>query len=149
MASLAASILQSREIFAQLVKSHGGFDFLTFSDRRAPGIPNPIGDPGSVAYVRFQSISQQDQNFLDEILQSQNADDQEQGKRTHTQVRTADQTGIVGSGGEAVLKGELVINSAGGKRSEAIARKEAVKRAQLVTHNEILKRAHQSPPRQQ
>jgi hypothetical protein len=132
--SLAAFILQSREIFAQLVKSPSAFGFPTFSDQPAPSVPNSTGDPGSVAYVRFQSISQQDQNFLDEILQNQNADDQKQGRRTRD---------------ESVLKGELVVNSAGGKRSEPIARKETVKRAQLVNHNETIKRVHQGRSKQQ
>jgi hypothetical protein len=149
MVSLAAFILQSREIFAQLMTSPGAFGFPTFSDKHAPSVPNPIGDPGSIAYVGFQSISQQDQNFLDEILQNQNADDQKQGQRARTQVQTVDKTGIVGSGDESVLKGELVVNSAGGKRSEPIARKQAVKRAQLVNHNEMLKRVHQGRSKQE
>jgi hypothetical protein len=144
MVSLAALILQSREIFAQLVKSPSAFAFPTFSEKRAPSVQNPTDDPGSVAYVGFQSISQKDQSFLDEILQNQNVDDQKQGQRTRTQV----QTGIVGSGGESVLKGELVINSAGGKRSEPIAHKETVKRAQLVNHNETVKRVHQGRSKQ-
>jgi hypothetical protein len=149
MVFLAAFILQSREIFAQLVRLPGAFGLPSFPDKRALGVSNPTVDPGSVAYVRFQSISQQDQSFLDEILQNQNADDQKQGQRTRTQVQMADQKAIVGPGGESVLKGELVINSAGGKRSEPIPRKEAVKRAQLVTHNEMLKRIHQGRLKQQ
>jgi hypothetical protein len=148
MVSLAAFILQSREIFARLMTFPGAFGFPTFSDKHALSVPNPTGDPGSETYVRFQSISQQDQNFLDEILQNQSADDQKQGHRTRTQVQTVDKTGIVGSGDVSVLKGELVVNSAGGKRSEPIARKEVVKRAQLVTHNETLKRVHQGRSKQ-
>lgn len=143
MVFLASFILQSREIFAQLVKSPDAFDFPTFTGKRAQSPLKPTGDPGSVADVRFQGIHQQDQNFLDEILQNQNADDEKQDKRTRTQVQTVDHTGIVGSGDESVLKGELVINSAGSKRSELIAHKETVKRAQLVTHTETLKRVHQ------
>jgi hypothetical protein len=141
--SLAAFILQSREIFAQLVESPNAFGFPTFS------LVKPTGDPGSLADVRVQGISQQDQNFLDGILQKQNADDEKQGQRTRTQVQTVDHTGIVGSRDESVLKGELVINSAGSKRSELIAHKETVKRAQLVTHNETLKRVHQGRLKQQ
>ena len=48
----------------------------------------------------------------------------------------------------SVLKGELVINSAGGKRPELIAHKETVKRAQLVTHSEMVKRGHQGRSKQ-
>jgi hypothetical protein len=139
MVSLAAFILQSREIFAQIMTAPGAFGFPTFSDKQSPSVPNQTGDPGSAAYVRSQSISQQDQNFLDEILQNQNADDQKQGQRT----------GTVGSGDEPVLKGELVINSAGGKRSELIAHKETVKRAQPVNRNEMLKRVRQGRSKQQ
>ncbi len=132
MVSLAAFILQSREIFSQLMKSTGAYGFSFFSDKRASSVLNPTDDPGSEAYVRFQSISQQDQNFLDEIVQNQNTGDQKQGQER-----------IVGSEDESVLRGELVINSPGGKRSELIAHKEVVRRAQLVNHNETLKRVHQ------
>jgi hypothetical protein len=149
MVSLAAFILQSREIFSQLMKSTGAFGFAIFSDKRASSVPNPTDDPGSVASVQFQSISQQDQNFLDEILQNQNTGDQKQGEGTRAEAQTVDKTGILGSEDESVLKGELVINSAGGKRSELIAHKEAVRRAQLVNHNEMLKRVHQGRSKQQ
>jgi hypothetical protein len=138
MVSLAALILQSREIFSQLMKSTGDFGFAYFSDNRALSVPNPTDDSGSVASVRFQSISQQDHNFLDEILQNQITGDQKQGQER-----------IVGSGDVLVLKGELVVNSPGGKRSELIAHKEAVRRAQLVNHNEMLKRVHQGRSKQQ
>jgi hypothetical protein len=147
MVSLAAFILQSREIFAQLVKSPMALGFPTFSDEHTPSVPNPTGDPGPVTNIRFASISQQDQNFLDEILRNP-TDDQKRGKRTRIQVQTIDKTGIIESRDESVLKGELVINSAGGKRSEPIAHKETVKRAQLVTHTEILKRVHQGRSKQ-
>jgi hypothetical protein len=149
MVSLTAFILQSREIFSQLMKSAGAFAFANSSDKLASSVPNPTDDPGSVASVRFQSISQQDQNFLDEILQNQNTDDQKQGQETHTGAQTDDKTGIVGSEDESVLRGELVVNSAGSKRSELIAHKEAVRRAQLVNHNEMLKRVHQGRSKQQ
>ena len=149
MVSLAAFILQSREIFSQLTKSCGAFGFSPFSDKRASSVPNPTGDPGTVADVRFQSISQQDQNFLDEILQNQNTGDQKRAQGTRTEAQTDDKTEIVGSEDESVLKGELVINSAGGKRSELIAHKEVVRRAQLVNQNEMLKRVHQGRSKQQ
>jgi hypothetical protein len=149
MVSLAVFILQSREMFSQLMKSTGAFGFAIFSDERASSVPNPSDAPGSVASVRFQSISQQDQNFLDEILQNQNKGDQRQGQETRTEAQTDDKTGIAGSEDESVLKGEFVINSAGGKRSELIAHKEAVRRAQLVNHNEMLRRVHQGRSKQQ
>ncbi len=137
MVSLAAFILQSREIFSQLMKSTGAFGFAYFSDKRALSVPNPTDDPGSVASARFQIISQQDHNFLDEILQNQITGDQNQGQER-----------IIGSEDVSVLKGELVINSPGGKRSELTARKEVVRRAQLVNPNEILKRVHQGRSKQ-
>jgi hypothetical protein len=148
MVSLAAFILQSGELFSQLMKSTGAFGFAFFSDQRASSVPNPTDDPGSVASVRFQSISQQDQSFLDEILQNQNTGDQKQGRETRTEAQTDDKTGIAGSEDESVLRGELVINSAGGKRSELIAHKDAVRRAQLVIHSEMLKRVHQGRSKQ-
>jgi hypothetical protein len=141
MVSLAAFILQSRELFALLVKSSDLLGVPTFSLQRAPGVPNPTDEPGSRAYFGFQSISQEDQNFLDEILQHQNRDDQKQGNRTRTQVQAVGEAGIIGCGNESVLKGELVINSAEGKHSEPSPHKETVKRAQLVAHNEMFKRA--------
>jgi hypothetical protein len=147
MIALTAFILQSREIFSQIMKSAGGFGF-AISDQRQPSVPNPTGEPGSAAYVRYQSISQQDQNFLDQIPQNQNTGNQKEGQGTRAEVQTADKTGIVGSGDESVLKGELVVNSAGGKRSEPIAHKEAVRRAQLVNHNETLKHVHQGRSKQ-
>ena len=149
MVSLAAFILQSREIFSQLVKSAGAFGFAIFSDKGPPSVLNPTTDPGSEAYVPSQSISQQDQKFLDDILQNQNADAQKQGQATRTDAEMVDKTEIIGPEDESVLRGELVINNAGGKRSELIAHKEAVRRAQLVNHNEMLKRAHQGRSKQQ
>jgi hypothetical protein len=111
-----------------------------FSDRRALNIPNPTNDPGSVAYIAFQSITKEDHNFLDEILQKQNQDGRQQDKPAPTHVQN-DKAGIIGSGNEPVLKGELVINTAEVKRSDPVTHKETVKRAQLVTHNETFKRA--------
>jgi hypothetical protein len=95
---------------------------------------------GSVAYVTVQSISEEDHNFLDEILQKQNQDGRQQDKPAPTHVQN-DKAGIIGSGNEPVLKGELVINTAEVKRSDPVTHKETVKRAQLVTHNETFKRA--------
>jgi hypothetical protein len=149
MVSLAAFILQSREIFSQLVKSAGAFGFAIFSDKGPPSVLNPTTDPGSEAYVPSQSISQQDQKFLDDILQNQNTDAQKRGQGTRTDAQMVDKAEIIGPEDELVLRGELVINNAGGKRSELIAHKEAVRRAQLVNHNEMLKRAHQGRSKQQ
>ena len=132
MVSLAAFIIQNRETI-----SRQGI----FSDKRARNVPNPTDDHGSVVYVTFQSISEEDHNFLDEILQKQNQDGQQQDKPAPTQVQNVNQAGIIGSGNKPVLKGELVINTAEDKRSDPVTHKETVKRAQLVTHNETFKRA--------
>jgi hypothetical protein len=123
MVSLAAFIIQNRETIGRRA---------IFSDRRALNIPNPTNDPGSVAYIAFQSITKEDQNFLDEILQKQNQDGQQQDKPASTQVQNVDKAGIIGSSNDPVLKGKLVINTAV-NRPEPVTHKEAVKRAQLVT----------------
>ena len=112
-----------------------------FSDKRARNVPNSTDDSGSVAYVTFQSISEEDHNFLTEILQKQNQDGQQQDKPAPTQVENVYKAGMIGSSNEPVLKGELVINTAEVKRSDPVTHKETVKRAQLVTHNETFKRA--------
>jgi hypothetical protein len=140
MVSLEAFILQSREIFALLVKSSDVLSFPTLSDHRAPNAPNQTDGRG-YAYVRFESINQEDQNFLEENLQDKNREDQKPGQRMRAQVPTVDKTGIIGSGDDSALKGELVINSTEAKRPEAITHKETVRRAQLVIHNEAIKRA--------
>jgi hypothetical protein len=131
MVSLVAFILQ--------IRTHQGktSDLPVSSDEHASNVPNPNDDPGSAAYLTFQRTSQEDQDFLNEILRHQD----QQGKRSSTKVQTVDKAGIIGSGDGAVLKGELVANSGGVKRSEPVAHKETVKRAQLVTHSEVLKRA--------
>jgi hypothetical protein len=131
MVSLAAFIIQNRETISRRA---------IFSDRPALNIPNPTNDPGSVAYIGFQSITKEDHNFLDEILQKQNQSGQQQDKPAPTQVQS-DKAAIIGSGNEPVLKGELVINTAEVKRSDPVTHKEIVKRAQLVTHNDTFKRA--------
>src|ERR1700730_12511418 len=97
MVSLAAFIIQNREAIAR----QG-----IFSDQLARNVPNPTDDHGSVAYVAFQSISEEDQNFLDEIPQKQNQDGQQQDKPAQTHVQNVNQAGIIGSGDEPVLKGE-------------------------------------------
>ena len=132
MVSLAAFIIQNRETIAR----QG-----IFSDKRARNVPNSTDDSGSVAYVTFQSISEEDHNFLTEILQKQNQDGQQQDKPAPTQVENVYKAGMIGSSNEPVLKGELVINTAEVKRSDPVTHKETVKRAQLVTHNETFKRA--------
>ena len=132
MVSLAAFIIQNRETIGRRA---------IFSDRRALNIPNTPNDPGSVAYIAFQSITKEDHNFLDEILQKQNQDGQQQDKPAPTQVENVYKAGMIGSSNEPVLKGELVINTAEVKRSDPVTHKETVKRAQLVTHNETFKRA--------
>ena len=140
MVSLAAFIIQNRETIARQGNFSAASRFPSFSDKRARNVPNPNDDHGSVAYVTFQRISEEDHNFLDEILQKQNQDGQQQDKPAPIHVQK-DKAGIIGSGDEPVLKGELVINTAEVKRSDPATHKETVKRAQLVTHNETFKRA--------
>ena len=98
MVSLAAFIIQNRETIGRRA---------IFSDRRALNIPNPTNDPGSGAYIAFQSITKEDHNFLDEILQKQNQDGQQQDKPAPTHVQK-DKAGIIGSGDEPVLKGSWI-----------------------------------------
>ena len=132
MISLAALIVQNREIIAHQGDSSGAWHFPIFSDERAPNVPTQTHDPGPVAYATFQSISKEDHNFLDEILQKQNQDGQQQDKPAPTQTRNMGKAGIIGSGNEPVLKAELVINTAEVKRAELVTHKETVKRAELV-----------------
>ena len=117
MVSLAAFIIQIRETVAR----QG-----IFSDKRARNVPNSTDDSGSVAYVTFQSISEEDHNFLTEILQKQNQDGQQQDKPASTQVQNVDKAGIIGSSNDPVLKGKLVINTAV-NRPEPVTHKEAAK----------------------
>ena len=62
-----------------------------------------------------RDIRAEDSKFLDDLVQKQNQD-----------------TGMIGSGNEPVLKAELVINTAEVKRAELVTHKETVKRAELV-----------------
>jgi hypothetical protein len=128
--SLAAFIAQNREIIAHQGNSFSASRFSIFPDQHAPNVPNPTDDSGSVADVTFQSISKEDREFLDEILQKQSG--QQQGKPAHTQMQNNGKAGVVGSANERVLRAELVINTADLKRSEPVTHKETVKRAELV-----------------
>jgi hypothetical protein len=128
--SLAAFIAQNREIIAHQGNPVSASRFPVSSDQHAPNVPNLADDPGSVADVTFQSISKEDHEFLDEILQKQSG--QQQGKPASTQIRNSAKAGIAGSANERVLRAELVINTADLKRSEPVTHKETVKRAELV-----------------
>src|SRR5208282_6113467 len=132
MFSLAAFIVQNREIIAHQGNSSDAWRFPIFSDKRAPKVPTPTDGPGPVDDVTFQSISKEDHNFLDEISRKQNQDGQQQGKPAPPENRNNGETGIIGSGNEPVLKAELVINTAEVKRAELVTHKETVKRAELV-----------------
>ena len=132
MISLAAFIVQNREIFAHQGNSSDALRFPIFSDKRAPKVPTPSDGPGPVEDVRLQSISKEDHNFLDEILRKQNQDGQQQGEPAPSENRNIGKAGIIGSGNEPVLKAELVINTAEVKRAELVTHKGAVKRAELV-----------------
>ncbi len=132
MLSMAAFIVKNRDVIPHQGNFSGAGPFPIFSDQRAPDVPNPSRDAGREAYGTFQSISQEDQNFLDDILQRQNQDDQQQGKPAPSQAQIIGKVGNSGSGNEPVLKGELVINTAEAKRSKPLTHKETVKRAELV-----------------
>jgi len=101
------------------------------------------------SHVTFQSISEEDHNFLDEILQKLNQDGQQQVEPAPAPVQSISKAGIVGSGNEPNLKAELVINNTDVKLSEQATHNETVKRAQLVMHNVTIKRAELVRPRQQ
>jgi hypothetical protein len=120
-----------------------------FSDKRARNVPNPTDDPGPVGYPTFQKISEEDHNFLDEILQKLNQDGRQQVEPAPAPVQSISKARIVGSGNEPNLKAELVINNTDVKLSEQVTHNETVKRAQLVMHNETVKRAELVRPRQQ
>jgi hypothetical protein len=139
MVLAAAIILQTRPTIARLWDSSGDWGFPIFSDKRSLNAPSPTDDPGRTANLLFQSICKEDHLFLDEILENQIAE--QQRKPARIQVQNIGQSGIIGSGDEAVPKTDLAVNSAELKRSESIAHKEPVKRAQLVTHYETFKRA--------
>jgi hypothetical protein len=108
-----------------------------------------VHDRGPVGYPTFQKISEEDHNFLDEILQKLNQDGQQQVEPALAPVQSISKAGIVGSGNEPNLKAELVINNTDVKLSEQVRHNETVKRAQLVMHNETFKRAELVRPRQQ
>jgi hypothetical protein len=132
MVSLTAFIIQNRETIAHQGNSSGAPGFPIFSDKRTVNVPDPTPDPGPVAYLTFESISKEDRNFLDEILQKQNQDAQQQGKPAPAQVQHIGKSGINGAGNKPVLKAELAVNTAEVKRSEPVTHKETVKRAELV-----------------
>ncbi|HWY93309.1 MAG TPA: hypothetical protein VNY04_10440 [Chthoniobacterales bacterium] len=106
-----------------------------------------VHDPGPVGYPTFQKISEEDHNFLDEILQKLKQDGQVEPALAP--VQSISKARIVGSGNEPNLKAELVINNTDVKLSEQVTHNETVKRAQLVMHNETVKRAELVRPRQQ
>lgn len=116
--------------------------FTFFFERHELNDPNPGEDPE----LTFQSISKEDYDFLDEILQKQEAE--QQRKQAPAQVQDIAKSGIIGAGKEPGVT-ELVTNRAGAKRSEAVAHKEMGKRARLVTHNEMFKRAELVRSREQ
>jgi hypothetical protein len=142
MVLAATIVLQTRPTITRLWDSSGDWGFPIFSDQGTLNVPSPTADPGRAANLLFQSICKEDHLFLDEILESQIA--QQQGKPARIQVQNLGQ-----AGDESVQKTELAVNSVELKRSESVAHKETVKRAQLVTHNETFKRAELARSRQQ
>jgi hypothetical protein len=125
-------LLQSRETIAHQEKSPHTFDSPEASDQRPATALDPTLDPGHVAYVAFQSISKEDHDFLDKILEKEYQDGQAHGKPVPTRVQSIRKVGIVRSGDELVLRAELVINTAEGKRSVAVNHHETFKRPELA-----------------
>ncbi len=99
------------------------------------------------ASVTFQTISEEDHNFLNETLQKQGG--QQQANPAPTKFQNIGRSRLAGSSNEPDLKAELVINTAEVGRSEPITPKVTVKRAQLVTHNETVRRAELVRSKQQ
>jgi hypothetical protein len=138
MISLAAFMVQIRATIALQGDSSDASALTISSAKPTPGVPNPTRDVGS--NVLLESISREDHDFLEEILEKRSQDGQQQALPAPTQVQNIGKAGV-GSGNEPALKAELVMNTAEGKRSEAAARKETVKRARLVIPNGTFKRA--------
>jgi hypothetical protein len=124
--------LQSRQTMTPREKSPDTFDRYATSDGHTDTPQDPTLDPRQVAYVTFQRNSKEDHDFLDQILQNEYQASQPRGKPASTRVPNIRKVGIIGSGDEPVLRAELVINTAEGKRPEAGNRHETFKRPELV-----------------
>jgi hypothetical protein len=138
MISLAAFMVQIRATIALQADSSDASALTISSAKPTLGVPNPTQDVGP--NVMLESISREDHDFLEEILEQRSQDGQQQALRAPTQVQNIGKAGV-GSGNEPALKAELVMNTAEGKRSEAATHKETVKRARLVIPNGTFKRA--------
>jgi len=121
------AIVQNLGTIGHICNSPGAFALPFFSDNRARHVLNPIEHPDPVIDVAFQSIIREDQNFLDEFMQSQSQTDQSPKIPMPLQVPG--------------LPKELAVNMLRGKRAVPVPHKETVKRAQLVTQNEASKHA--------
>lgn len=130
--SLVAFIVQSRETIAHQGNSSGTLHSPMLSGKPTLNAANSTHDPDPVAYVTAQSISKEDHNFLDEILQGQNQDDPHQGNRAPTPIQNVGMTKNIGSDNKPVLKVELVTNNKTLKRAGPVTHSETVKRAELV-----------------
>jgi hypothetical protein len=138
MISLAAFMVQIRATIALQADSSDASALTISSAKPTLGVPNPTQDVGP--NVMLESISREDHDFLEEILEQRSQDGQQQALRAPTQVQNNGKAGV-GSGNEPALKAELVMNTAEGKRSEAATHKETVKRARLVIPKGTFKRA--------
>jgi hypothetical protein len=116
--SLAGFMVQNRETIAQRKNFSAILRSRMLSDKRTLNAPNSTHNPGPVAYVMPQNISKEDHNFLDEILQKQNQDDQRQETLAPTPVRNIGKAGNICSSNKPVPKAELVINRKTAKRTE-------------------------------
>jgi hypothetical protein len=125
-------LLQSREAITHWRQSPDTSDSPGSSDQRTAAALNPAIDPGRAAYVTLQSISKEDHDFLDKILQKDDQDGQAHGKPAPARVQDISKAGIAGSSDEPVLRAELVINTGEGKRSEAVNHHETFKHPELA-----------------
>jgi hypothetical protein len=129
---VATVALQNRQTIIHPGKSPETLNRSVISDGSTATPQDPILEPEQVAYLTFQRNSKEDHDFLDQILQKQDQASQPHGKPASVRIPNIGKVGIVGSGDERVLRAELVINTAEGKRPEAGSHHETFKRPELV-----------------
>lgn len=118
-------IAQNLETIGHTWNSGGAWHVPFFSDKRAGNVSNPNEHPGPVTDVAFQSIIREDQNFLEEL--------------TQTQSQTGRPPGIPSPLKVPGIERELADNTVRVRRALAVPHTETVRRAQLVTQNEASK----------
>jgi hypothetical protein len=110
-------------------------------------VPNSTPESGLAVDLLLQRTFEEDNNFLEEIVEKQKQD----RKTMPTRVQNSSKPRIMGSAKDRMrlLRAELAVNTAGAGRSEPLMHKETVKRAQLVTHAETFKHVEAARTRQQ